>query len=221
MMPKVRCKRSPGAKSSPTNGRATAAASSPAPGTAGCSRRGSRRRARRWPNSRRRRAANEWYDHTLYSRLNDKARSAVLLVMHRLHEDDLTGNVLAQEDWEVVRFPAIAETDETHRIETLAGPLAFSRGQGEALHPARESLAMLAGIRRTIGEYPPDTSFRRLPASTSRLRRRSAAAWSSPPGSGAIGRRNCRPPSSASCRAGTPPTRRASSPISASAPAGG
>src|SRR5215471_4781536 len=62
----------------------------------------------------RRRAANEWYDHTPYSRLNDKAKSAVILVMHRLHEDDLTGHVLAQEEWEVVRFSAIAEADETH-----------------------------------------------------------------------------------------------------------
>jgi hypothetical protein len=103
----------------------------------------------------RRRAANEWYDHTLYGRLNDKAASAVVLVMHRLHEDDLAGHVLAQEDWEVVRFPAIAETDESYRIASLVGPRAFSRRRGEALHPAREPVAILAQIRRTIGEYPP------------------------------------------------------------------
>jgi hypothetical protein len=112
----------------------------------------------------RRRAANEWYDHTLYSRLNNKARSAVVLVMHRLHEDDLTGHVLAQEDWEVVRFPAIAEADETHRIETLLGPLMFSRRIGEALHPARESLAMLARIRRAIGEYNFAGQYQQAPA---------------------------------------------------------
>src|SRR5271168_2556335 len=56
----------------------------------------------------RRESANEWYDHTLYSRLNDKAKSAIVLVMHRLHEDDLAGHVLAREDWEVQSFPAIA-----------------------------------------------------------------------------------------------------------------
>ena len=33
-----------------------------------------------------RQAANEWYDHTLYSRLNDKVRGAIVLIMHRLHE---------------------------------------------------------------------------------------------------------------------------------------
>jgi len=65
-----------------------------------------------------RRAANERFDHTLYSRLNDKRSGAIILIMHRLHEDDLVGHVLAQEDWEVVRIPAIAEEDETHRIDT-------------------------------------------------------------------------------------------------------
>jgi hypothetical protein len=99
-----------------------------------------------------RRAANEWFDHTLYSRLNDKEKGAIILIMHRLHEDDLVGHVLAQEDWEVVRFPAIAEEDERHTIDTLRGPKVFSRRQGEALHPAREPLPMLEQIRKTIGE---------------------------------------------------------------------
>ena len=100
-----------------------------------------------------RQAANEWFDHTLYSRLNDRQSGAIVLIMHRLHEDDLVGHVLAQEDWEVVRLPAIAEEDERHVIDTLAGPREFIRRQGEALHPAREPLAMLEQIRRTIGEY--------------------------------------------------------------------
>jgi hypothetical protein len=33
-----------------------------------------------------RRTANEWFDHTLYSRLNDKQKGAIVLIMHRLHE---------------------------------------------------------------------------------------------------------------------------------------
>ena len=87
-----------------------------------------------------RRAANEWFDHTLYSRLNDRQSGAIVLIMHRLHEDDLVGHVLAQEDWEIVRFPAIAEADERYMIDTLAGPRVFTRARGEALHPARESI---------------------------------------------------------------------------------
>ena len=85
-----------------------------------------------------------------------------MLIMHRLHEDDLVGHVLAQEDWEVVRFSAVAEEDEIHRIDTLAGPRIFTRRQGEALHPARESLAMQ--IRKTIGEYNFAGQYQQAPA---------------------------------------------------------
>jgi hypothetical protein len=41
--------------------------------------------------------------------------------------------VLAQEPWEVVCFPAIAEEDEAHEIETILGPRTFTRRRGEAL----------------------------------------------------------------------------------------
>jgi hypothetical protein len=99
-----------------------------------------------------REAANEWYDHTLYSRLNDKLVGAIVLIMHRLHEDDLAGHVLAQEQWEVVRLPAIAEADERYRVETVLGRQCFGRRVGEALHVAREPPPMLEQIRHTIGE---------------------------------------------------------------------
>ena len=73
--------------------------------------------------------------------------------MHRLHEDDLAGHVLAQEEWEVVRLPAIAEADERHRVETVFRRQVFRRKAGEALHPEREPPEMLEQLRRTIGEY--------------------------------------------------------------------
>jgi predicted phage terminase large subunit-like protein len=64
----------------------------------------------------------------------------------------------------VVCFPAIAEADEVHEIETVWGPQRFIRRQGEALHPARESLATLAHIRRTIGEYNFAGQYQQSPA---------------------------------------------------------
>ena len=66
-----------------------------------------------------RQAANDWFVHTLYSRLNDKRSGAIAIIMQRLDEDDLVGHVLALEPWEVLSFPAIAEADEVHRIETI------------------------------------------------------------------------------------------------------
>src|SRR5467141_556708 len=47
----------------------------------------------------RRNATNDWYANTLYSRLNDKRHGAVVIIMQRLHEDDLVGHVLGQEPW--------------------------------------------------------------------------------------------------------------------------
>jgi predicted phage terminase large subunit-like protein len=111
-----------------------------------------------------RQAANDWFDHTLYSRQNDKRRSAIVIIMQRLHEDDLVGHVLAQEPWEVVRFPAIAEADEVLEIETIWRSRCFRRRQGEALHPAREPLDTLDRIRRTIGEYNFAGQYQQSPA---------------------------------------------------------
>jgi predicted phage terminase large subunit-like protein len=111
-----------------------------------------------------RQGANEWYDHTLYSRQNDKRCGAIVLIMQRLHEDDLVGHVLGQEPWEVVRFPAIAEADEVHEIETIWGPRCFTRSQGEALHPEREPPATLERIRRTVGEYNFAGQYQQSPA---------------------------------------------------------
>ena len=84
--------------------------------------------------------------------------------MHRLHEDDLVGHVLAQEDWDIVRFPAIAEEDKTIVVDSPLGLRRFQRRRGEALHPARESVVMLEQIRRTIGEYNFAGQYQQVPA---------------------------------------------------------
>src|SRR6516225_5827268 len=111
-----------------------------------------------------RQAANDWFDHTLYSRQNDKRRGAIVIIMQRLHEDDLVGHVLGQEPWEVVCFPAIAEADERHEIDTIWGPQCFTRHRGQALHPDREPLDTLDRIRRTIGEYNFAGQYQQSPA---------------------------------------------------------
>src|SRR5215472_9981257 len=111
-----------------------------------------------------RQAANDRFDHTLYSRQNDKRYGAIVIIMQRLHEDDLVGHVLGQEPWEVVCFPAIAEADERHEIDTIWGPQCFTRHRGQALHPDREPLDTLDRIRRTIGEFNFAGQYQQSPA---------------------------------------------------------
>jgi predicted phage terminase large subunit-like protein len=112
----------------------------------------------------RRVAVNEWYDGTLYSRLNDKTKGTIVVIMQRLHEDDLVGHVLTQEGWDVVSFPAIAEAGEEHIVENLFGRKRFIRRAGEALQPERESLEILEQIRATIGIYNFAGQYQQTPA---------------------------------------------------------
>jgi hypothetical protein len=55
--------------------------------------------------------ANTWFDNTLRSRLNDPATGAMVVIMQRLHEQDLTGYLLETEpdEWTLVRIPLEAE----------------------------------------------------------------------------------------------------------------
>ena len=111
-----------------------------------------------------RRNVNEWYDHTLYSRLNDKERGCIILIMQRLHEEDLVGHVLAQEHWDIVSFPAIAEQDEVHTIVTQFGPSQYERQVGDILHRERESRETLARIQQTLGDYNFAGQYQQTPA---------------------------------------------------------
>lgn len=89
-----------------------------------------------------------WFSQTLYSRINEKQKSRIILVMQRLHQDDLTGFLLERGDFEHICLPAIAEAEI--RIPIKPGK-EFIRLSGQALHPERESIEELEHIRRMLG----------------------------------------------------------------------
>jgi predicted phage terminase large subunit-like protein len=97
----------------------------------------------------RRERVNEWFFNTLLSRLNDKQRGVVIVVMQRLHGDDLTGALSrSSEEWTVLSLPAIAELEQSIQI----GPKMFyARQVGEVLHPAREPKWVLDALRSQLG----------------------------------------------------------------------
>lgn len=95
----------------------------------------------------RRASVNASFYNSIYSRLNNKTTGAIVIIMQRLHADDLVAYVQEREQWEVVKFPAIAEHDEVYDVRTPYGHRRIARPAGEALHPARESLASLEEIR--------------------------------------------------------------------------
>ncbi len=94
-------------------------------------------------------ACNAWYGNVLFSRLDNKKTGAIIIVMQRLHLNDLCGFLTdGNEDWEILNLAAIAEGDE--RIQV--GPKRFfERKLGQALHPTYESVETLAEIQRSQG----------------------------------------------------------------------
>jgi phage terminase large subunit-like protein len=97
----------------------------------------------------RRDAANQWLLNTVMSRLDDKRAGAIVIVMQRIHMDDLTGFVLGlSDDWTVLSLPAIAETSEIIR---LADDRFHERQPGDLLSPVREPLEVLDQLRLQLG----------------------------------------------------------------------
>ncbi len=112
-----------------------------------------------------RKRVNDWFDHTVLSRLNDKQEGRIVIIMQRLHEDDLVGHLMKQGGWELLRFPAIAEEDETYTIpDGFGGSTTFSRCKGEALHPERESLEILEVLKNSMGSYYFAAQYQQSPA---------------------------------------------------------
>ena len=111
----------------------------------------------------RRQSVNEWYDDSLRNRLNSQETGAVIIVMQRLHADDLVAHVQQYEPWDVLSFPAIAEEDETYDILTPYGRKRIQRNKGEVLHPALVSLATLETQRRAMTEYNFTAQYQQNP----------------------------------------------------------
>jgi predicted phage terminase large subunit-like protein len=101
----------------------------------------------------RRRSVNDWYDNTLRSRLNSQEKGAIIIVMQRLHADDLVAHVQQSETWDVLSFPAVAEQSETYDIATPYGRKLIHRKEGEILQPTLLSPTTLQTHRRAMTEY--------------------------------------------------------------------
>ena len=88
-----------------------------------------------------------WYDSTLLSRLNNKAKGRIISIQQRLHEDDLPAYMF-DKGYRHLNLPAIAEKEEAISI---ARDRVYLRRVGDLLNPAREDHATLAQLRRDLG----------------------------------------------------------------------
>lgn len=115
-----------------------------------------------------RNAVNALFDDEIVPRLNDKVGSAIVLVMQRVHLDDLTGHVRRRRKWTEVVLPAVALEDEAwplHQRRTV------KRRKGEPLLPDREGTEALIAILREIDAYNFQAQYLQRPTRAPGLER--------------------------------------------------
>jgi predicted phage terminase large subunit-like protein len=109
-----------------------------------------------------REAVNEWFFTTGLPRLDDKRTGAIVVVMQRLHWDDLTGRLIRRsDDWTLLNLPAIAEHDERIR---LGNDTYHFRKAGDVLHPQRDPSEELNRLRTELGSEIFSTQYQQNPA---------------------------------------------------------
>ena len=102
----------------------------------------------------------DWYRSTLLSRADDKKAARIVLVMQRVHQDDLAGYLQEQGGFEVLNLPAIAQREETY---FLGDGRTYTRQRGELLHPDQESAAVLAELKREMGPIAFSAQYQQSP----------------------------------------------------------
>lgn len=107
-------------------------------------------------------SANEWFDNTMSTRLNDPKTGAYVMIMQRLHEDDLVGHVLSKDDakdWTVLCLPARYERDH---------PFVYTadrrKTDGELLWPDRMGETEVAKLETALGSYGASGQLQQRPA---------------------------------------------------------
>src|SRR6476659_3127431 len=107
-----------------------------------------------------RESLKQWYSNTLLSRLDHKSEGSIIIVMQRLHPDDLVGHLLEQGGWTHLNLPAIAE-DET--IVPLGSGRHYLRRIGDLLHPERESQKALDELKASMGSMEFSGQYQQSP----------------------------------------------------------
>jgi phage terminase large subunit-like protein len=100
---------------------------------------------------------NDTWDQSINSRLNDPVTSGVVLIMQRLHQDDLTGHLLkkTKEVWTHLKIPMRYEGTPTFDGNDIGRPdLVDPRTKkGELMFPARFPERSVQALEESLGEY--------------------------------------------------------------------
>jgi hypothetical protein len=96
-----------------------------------------------------RRSAVTFFDRTLSNRLNDKRKGAIVVVMQRLHEEDVSGRCL-ELGYTHLKLPAEAKG---RTVVAFPSGREVVREDGELLWPEREGPKEIADAKAAMGSY--------------------------------------------------------------------
>lgn len=107
-------------------------------------------------------ATLEWHDQTWSTRLNDPVNGAKVGIMQRLHEQDMTGHILATEDgWEHLMLPM--RYDPKRSSVTVIGNNDPRTEEGELLFAERFPEEAVRAIEKSLGPYGRAGQFQQSP----------------------------------------------------------
>ena len=109
-----------------------------------------------------RRTAVEWFNGTLSTRLNDFATGHKVVIQQRLHEADLTGDLLLKGGFELLSLPAEFEPERC--CTTSIGWTDPRVEAGELLWPERIKAAHLASLKVLLGSYRYAGQYQQRPS---------------------------------------------------------
>jgi len=103
----------------------------------------------------------EWFGSTLSTRADDKQNARIVVVMQRIHVEDLVGDLLEKEaGYEVLNLPAVAQSTTTY---DLGGGRTHIREKGDLLHPAHEPAEVLRELKKSMGSMLFSAQYQQAP----------------------------------------------------------
>ena len=109
-----------------------------------------------------RESATDWFDQVWGTRLNNPKTDAMVVVMQRLHEQDVSGHILTDlKGWEHICIPA--EWDGKKR-RTILGPYDPRTVKGELICPERFGPAEITTLKQLLGTYGTAGQLQQDPA---------------------------------------------------------
>ena len=106
--------------------------------------------------------AIEFFDQTLTTRLDNKKEGAIVVVMQRLHEEDLTGHLLEQNDWTHLCIPALPLVKTIYNFP-ISNKIKI-QNENEPLFIVRENFEDLQKQKRALGSIAFAAQYQQQPS---------------------------------------------------------